>query len=87
MLKNFNAVPGFYAAGIYVNCQVIEAGLKATGGDIGDKDKFIAALRAVKSVRHAARSDQVRPFRQCHRHVLHPALRHRGRQIRAKALE
>jgi branched-chain amino acid transport system substrate-binding protein len=47
MLKNFNAIPGFYSAGIYVNCQVIEAGLKATGGDIGDKDKFMAALRAV----------------------------------------
>lgn len=48
MMANFNAVPGFYAAGIYVNCQVIEAGLKATGGDIGDKTKFMAALRAVK---------------------------------------
>jgi branched-chain amino acid transport system substrate-binding protein len=47
MMTNFNAVPGFYAAGIYVNCQVIEAGLKATGGDIGDKSKFMAALRAV----------------------------------------
>ena len=47
MVKNFNAIPGFYSAGIYVNCQVIEAGLKATGGDIGDKDKFMAALRAV----------------------------------------
>src|SRR5271156_5936880 len=31
MVKNFNAVPGFYAAGLYVNCQVVEAGLKATG--------------------------------------------------------
>jgi branched-chain amino acid transport system substrate-binding protein len=47
MVKNFNAVPGFYAAGLYVNCQVVEAGLKATGGDTGDKEKFIAALRAV----------------------------------------
>jgi branched-chain amino acid transport system substrate-binding protein len=47
MVQNFNAIPGFYAAGIYVNCQVVDAGLKATGGDIGDKDKFMAALRAV----------------------------------------
>jgi branched-chain amino acid transport system substrate-binding protein len=47
MIKNFNAIPGFYAAGIYVNLQVVAAGLKATGGDVTDKDKFIAALRAV----------------------------------------
>jgi branched-chain amino acid transport system substrate-binding protein len=40
-------VPGFYAAGIFVNFQVIEAGLKATGGDIADKPKFMAAMRAV----------------------------------------
>src|SRR5665213_1086498 len=47
MLKNFNVVPGFYAAGLYVNCQVVAAGLKAAGGDAGDKEKFLAALRAV----------------------------------------
>ena len=47
MLKNFNTVPGFYAAGLYVNCQVVDAGLKATAGDVGDKEKFMAALRAV----------------------------------------
>jgi branched-chain amino acid transport system substrate-binding protein len=47
MLKNFNTVPSFYAAGLYINCQVVEAGLKAVGGDIGDKDKFMAALRSV----------------------------------------
>ena len=28
--------PGFYAAGLYVNCQVVDAGLKATGGDASD---------------------------------------------------
>ncbi|HEY2526759.1 MAG TPA: ABC transporter substrate-binding protein [Xanthobacteraceae bacterium] len=47
MLKNFNTVPGFYAAGLYVNCQVVAAGLAATAGDISDKEKFMAALRAV----------------------------------------
>ncbi len=47
MLKNFNAVPGFYAAGIYVNFQVVAAGLKAVGGDLGDKEKFMTALKAV----------------------------------------
>ena len=29
MVKDFNVVPGFYAAGLYVNCEVVEAGLKA----------------------------------------------------------
>jgi branched-chain amino acid transport system substrate-binding protein len=48
MLKNFNTVPGFYAAGLYVNCQVVDAGLKATGGNVGDKEKFMAALRTVR---------------------------------------
>jgi branched-chain amino acid transport system substrate-binding protein len=47
MQKNFEVVPGFYAAGLYINCQVVDAALKATGGDVGDKDKLIAALRAV----------------------------------------
>jgi branched-chain amino acid transport system substrate-binding protein len=47
MQKNFSVLPGFYAAGLYINCQVVEAGLKATGGNVDDKDKFIAALRAV----------------------------------------
>jgi branched-chain amino acid transport system substrate-binding protein len=47
MLKNYETVPGFYAAGLYTNCVVVDAGLKAAGGDAGDKDKFMAALRAV----------------------------------------
>ena len=41
-------MPGFYAAGLYVNCQVVEAGLKAAGGTTADKEKFMAALKAVK---------------------------------------
>jgi len=47
MLKNFDTVPGFYAAGLYVNCQVVEAGLKALNGDASDKEKFMASLKAV----------------------------------------
>ena len=46
MLKNYNTVPGQYAALLYVNCQVVEAALKATNGDSG-KDKFLTALKAV----------------------------------------
>jgi branched-chain amino acid transport system substrate-binding protein len=47
IMKNFDVVPGFYAAGLYVNCLVVDAALKATGGDAGDKEKFMATLRAV----------------------------------------
>jgi len=47
MLKNYNAVPGQYAALLYVNCQVVDAALKATGGDADNKEKFMAALKAV----------------------------------------
>ncbi len=47
MRKNYDAIPGFYAAGLYINCQVVEAGLKGAGGDASDKQKFMAALKAV----------------------------------------
>jgi branched-chain amino acid transport system substrate-binding protein len=47
IMKNFNVVPGQYAALLYVNCQVVDAALKTTGGDASDKEKFMAALRAV----------------------------------------
>src|ERR1051325_3182220 len=47
MLKNYDTNPGQYAALLYVNCQVVEAGLKALGGDATDKSKLIAAMRAV----------------------------------------
>jgi branched-chain amino acid transport system substrate-binding protein len=47
MLKNFEAIPGQYAALLYVNCQVVDAALKAAGGDASDKEKFMAALKAV----------------------------------------
>jgi branched-chain amino acid transport system substrate-binding protein len=48
IMKDFNVVPGFYAAGLYVNCDVVEAGLKGAGGTTDDKEKFMAALKAVK---------------------------------------
>ena len=47
MLTNYNAVPGQYAAILYVNCQVIDAALKALNGDAGNRDKFMSALKAV----------------------------------------
>jgi branched-chain amino acid transport system substrate-binding protein len=47
MMKNYDTIPGQYAAIMYVSCQVIDAGLKAVGGDASDKEKFVAALRSV----------------------------------------
>jgi branched-chain amino acid transport system substrate-binding protein len=47
MLKNFNTVPGQYAGLLYVNCDVVEAGLKALHGDSSDKTKLVTAMRSV----------------------------------------
>jgi branched-chain amino acid transport system substrate-binding protein len=47
MQKNFNTIPGLYAAGLYISCQVVDAALKSLGGDGSDKVKVVAALRAV----------------------------------------
>jgi branched-chain amino acid transport system substrate-binding protein len=47
IMAQFNVVPGFYAAGLYVNCDVVEGGLKGAGGSTADKEKFMAALKAV----------------------------------------
>jgi len=47
MLKNYDAIPGQYAALLYGNCQVLDAGLKAAGGDASDKEKFMAVLKSV----------------------------------------
>jgi branched-chain amino acid transport system substrate-binding protein len=47
MLKNYNAIPGQYAALLYGNCQVLDAGLKAAGGDASNRDKFMEVLKGV----------------------------------------
>ena len=47
MLKNYDAVPGIFSSILYVNCQVIDAGLNAVAGESSDKDKLMAALKAV----------------------------------------
>jgi branched-chain amino acid transport system substrate-binding protein len=47
IMKNHNTIPGFYAAGIYINCQVVDAGLKAANGQSDDKEKFMTALKGV----------------------------------------
>jgi len=47
IMKSYNVIPGQYAALLYVNCQVVDSALKALGGDASDKQKFMAALKAV----------------------------------------
>jgi branched-chain amino acid transport system substrate-binding protein len=47
MQKEYGVDPGFYAAGLYVNCAVVEAGLQKTGGKSDDKDAMMAALKSV----------------------------------------
>jgi branched-chain amino acid transport system substrate-binding protein len=47
MLKNYDAIPGQYAALLYCNCQVLDAGLQAVGGDASDREKLMTALKAV----------------------------------------
>ena len=45
--KMSDNLPGFYAAGLYVNGQVVEAALIKTGGKTSDKEALMAALRGV----------------------------------------
>ena len=47
MEKEYKVLPGFYAAGLYVNCQVVEAGLQKAGGKTADKAALMAALKSV----------------------------------------
>ena len=47
MQKDYGVDPGFYAAGLYVNCEVVEAALQKTGGKSDDKDAMMAALKSV----------------------------------------
>lgn len=47
MAKDYNVEPGFYAAGLYVNCAVVEEGLKKTGGKTDNKEELMKALKSV----------------------------------------
>jgi branched-chain amino acid transport system substrate-binding protein len=47
MVRDTGAIPGLYAAGLYINGMVAEAALKTTGGNTEDKDALMKALRAV----------------------------------------
>jgi branched-chain amino acid transport system substrate-binding protein len=47
MIRDYDNLPGLYAAGLYINGMVAEAALEKTGGRTDDKDTLIKALRAV----------------------------------------
>jgi branched-chain amino acid transport system substrate-binding protein len=47
MVRDYGNIPGIYAAGIYINGMVAEAGLEKTGGKTDDKEALIRALRSV----------------------------------------
>ena len=47
MLKNYNTIPGQYAALLYRFAKCWTPGLTAAGGDTSDREKFMAALKSV----------------------------------------
>lgn len=47
MKKDYDVVAGFYAASLYIDGMVIEAGLKALHGDVSNPERTMKALRAV----------------------------------------
>ena len=73
MLKNYDTVPGQYAGLLYVNCQVVEAALKAAG-DAERQREVHGGAQGGQPHRHAARAAQVRSLRQRGRQLLHPPI-------------
>jgi len=47
MEKDFKVLPGFYCAGLYVNCQVVDAGLAKLNGKSDNKEELMKALKSV----------------------------------------
>jgi len=58
--KEYSYDPGFYAAATYVDAAVLDAALKAVGGEVEKKDELMAALRAtnVDTARGPVKFDQ-----------------------------
>jgi branched-chain amino acid transport system substrate-binding protein len=47
MLRDYENLPGLYAAGLYINGMVADAALLKTGGKADDRDSLIKALHEV----------------------------------------
>jgi branched-chain amino acid transport system substrate-binding protein len=58
--KQFKYDPGYYAGGVYVTAQVLEAALKTTKGNAEDKKALMAAIRGgnVETVRGPIKIDE-----------------------------
>jgi branched-chain amino acid transport system substrate-binding protein len=58
--KQFKYDPGYYAGGIYVSCEVLEAALKTVKANVEDKKALMAAIRGsnVETVRGVVKIDE-----------------------------
>lgn len=58
--KQYKYDPGYYAGGIYVTCEVLEAALKSTGGNVEDRKALMTAIRSsnVDTVRGVVKLDE-----------------------------
>ena len=60
MLKNYNTIPGQYAGLLYVNCQVVEAALKAAAAmPATKKSSWRRSRRSASPTRRAGRSSSI----------------------------
>src|SRR6266567_4086280 len=59
--KQFKYDPGYYAGGVYVTAEVLEAALKATKGNVEDKKALMTAIRGsdVETVRGIVKFDDL----------------------------
>jgi branched-chain amino acid transport system substrate-binding protein len=58
--KQFKYDPGYYAGGVYVTAEVLEAAIKATKGNVEDKKALMSAIRAsnVETIRGRIKIDE-----------------------------
>jgi branched-chain amino acid transport system substrate-binding protein len=58
--KQFKYDPGYYAGGVYVTAEVLEATIKATKGNVEDKKALMSAIRAsnVETIRGRIKIDE-----------------------------
>src|ERR1700749_5099336 len=59
--KQFGYDPGYYAGGVYVTAQVLEAAIKTAKGNVEDKKGLMAAIRGsnVDTVRGVVKLDEL----------------------------
>ena len=78
MLRDYEKLPGLYAAGLYINGMVADAALQKTSGRTDDSDALIKALRGVAMTDTPRGPFHFRPFRQCRWRHLHRRCERKG---------